>query len=654
MNLLKSLTLFGTWISPCGRNDRKVEMPQEDDETYPRLFHMNAKQVLQRDRRDSLSIKGKRRIRPAVRRNGLWISLILLIAILITGYWLWPCLKNPEPRLNYLKIVKDGESLNLLNGETIYFHPRDRVMILKISTNICFNRGVRLVAEGVDINSLLYDEVLLGDILPDKGIYGTYTFRVEVMRYNQEIGYVDIVIEPLVEDWLDKADRSIEVDRKIDVLKKALEVFPDERRIKDRLVKVYISVNKWGEAAVILEGMVKEKLDKAMLESLLYIYKKMSSRDGVISALKRLTQLSPDDTALRLDLAAALEDAGKSSDAIMEYEWLLDRMRPQDLLPVYNGLGYLYAEAGENDKAVSFYLKALELNREDANIYYNLSLLYEKIGQREKANQYLAKLIELKPDSKGDNLRLIENLIEAGRLKEAEASLREFLKGNPNSMDAWLLMTRVAENKGDKAALKTAYIKILDINPRINNVLYNLGVMEYEAGNFDKALSYLKQYVESSPDDADARYILFDIYKGQKRDDLAYKEASAIIKLKPGQTGCYQFIFDYLSKKERYGDMAGIMETGVKANPKDVNIRKYLIVSYLKTGKEDRALTQIKAVLDLTPDDTAVLMQLGRLYEKQDKPDEALATYKEVLDISPDNEEAEEAYLDLRLKTLPK
>jgi tetratricopeptide (TPR) repeat protein len=616
---------------------------------------MNSKQPSQQDRRDSLLIKRKKPIRaPGARRNGLWISLILLIAILISGYCLWPCLNNAEPRLNYLKIVKDGESLNLLGGETIHFHPRDKVRILKISTNICFNRGVRLVTEGPDINSLLYDEMLLGDMLPDKEIYGTYTFRVEVKRYNQKIGYVDMVIEPLVEDWLDKADMSIEVDKKIEVLKKALEIFPDERRIKDRLVKEYTSVNKWDDAAVILEGMAGEKLDKAILESLLDIYEKMSNKDGVISALKRLAQLGPDDVALRLRLAVALEDAGKSSEAIMEYEGLLDRMRPQDLLPVYNGLGYLYAGIGKNDEAISFYLKALELSREDANIYYNLSILYDKAGQKDKANQYLSKVIELKPDSQGDNLRLIENLLEAGRLKEAERSLREFLKGNANSVDAWLLMTKVAEKNGDKAALKTAYEKILDINPRNNNVRYNLGVMEYEAGSLDKALSYLKKYTESLPDDADARSLLFDIYKLQKKDDLAYKEALAIIKLKPSETDCYQFIFDYLSKKDRYNDMAGIMEAGVKVNPKDVNIRKYLIASYLKTGKEGKALTQMKAVLDLTPDDTAMLMQLAKLYEKQDKPDEALALYRKILDISPDNEQAEDAYLSLRLKAIPK
>ncbi len=607
-------------------------------------FHMNVKHPSKPD---------KRITRPSGRRNGLWILLILLIAILIAGYWLWPYFNNSEPNLNYMKISKDGESINLLKGETIHLRPRNKIRILNISTNIFYNRGVRLVTEGLDINSLLYDDVLLSNLINDKEIYGPYNFRVWVKRYNQDIGYVDIIIEPLAEDLMDKADRSIDVDRRIEVLRRALEIFPDEKRIKDRLIKEYISTKKWDEAATILEAMIKERPDKAVLEGILDLYEKMSNKDGIISTLKRLVELGPDDTALRFKLAAALEDAGKSSDAIMEFEWLLNRMSPQDLLPVYNSLGYLYAETGEIEEAISFYLKALELNKDDANIYYNLSMLYEKTGQKDKSNKYMAKVVELRPDSADDKLRLVRNLLEGGKLKEAEASLKEFLKDNPGSVDAWLLMTSIAEKNEDKAALKTAYEKILDINPQESNVIYNLGIMEYEAGNADKALPYLERYVQSSPEDSDARSILFDIYKGQKKDDLAFREASAIIRLKTNETDCYQYIFDYLNKKKRYNEISGIMEAGIRANPKNVNIRKYLIISYLETGKEDKALIQIKAVLDLTPDDTALLMQLAKLYEKKDKPDEALNAYWKILDISPDNKEAEEAYLDLRLKTLP-
>jgi tetratricopeptide (TPR) repeat protein len=46
------------------------------------------------------------------------------------------------------------------------------------------------------------------------------------------------------------------------------------------------------------------------------------------------------------------------------------------------------------------------------------------------------------------------------------------------------------------------------------------------------------------------------------------------------------------------------------------------------------------------------LLQLARLYEKLGKPSDALKIYKRILDLSPENEEAEEAYLRLRMENL--
>jgi len=484
-------------------------------------FHMNTTQSSTSNKHKPSPIKKKKRIRkPGTGRPlGVRIAIILFIGALILGVFkLWACLNVTDPRLNYLQVSKNGEALMLLDGETVRLHPEDRLKIAAISTNICFNRGVRIVSKGLDVDSLLYDEAPMSDLLPDKNIYASYTFRLEVKSYNKEIGYVDIVVEPLVQDWLDKADKITESDKKIEVLKQAQDAFPEERRIKDSLVKEYISAKKWEEAGRILEGIVKEKPDQETLKTLLDVYENTSNNIGIISVLRKLSDLTPDDTGLKLKLADALDKAGRTTEAVSAYEELLGSMKGADLLPVYNSLGYLYAETGDNEKAVSFYLKALELNKDDVNIYHNLSLLYEKMGRKDKAKQYLSKAVEQKPDSQDDKLKPDENLLKSGKSKEAEKSIGELLKDKPN----------------------------------------------------------------------------------------------------------------------------------------DVKLKKDLITSYLKTGKESQAITEMKAVLDLNPKDKDMLLQLAKLYEKQNKVNEALSCYKKILDISPDNEEAEEAYLRLKLKAIKK
>jgi tetratricopeptide (TPR) repeat protein len=47
------------------------------------------------------------------------------------------------------------------------------------------------------------------------------------------------------------------------------------------------------------------------------------------------------------------------------------------------------------------------------------------------------------------------------------------------------------------------------------------------------------------------------------------------------------------------------------------------------------------------------LLQLAKAQEKQGKRKQALETYRKLLEISPDNEQAEEAYLRLRMQVLP-
>jgi len=601
-------------------------------------------------------LKRRKGIRkPGTRRPlGVRVAIILAItAVILGGFKLLMCLNVTTPQFHYMNVAKNGEALVLLDGETIRLHPGDKLGIKDISTNVCFNRGVRIASSGFDADSLLYGEVLLSDILPEKEVYSNHTFRLEVKNYNQPMGYVELVVEPLMEDWIKKADTAVETENKIEILKQAAAAFPEERQIKERLASEYVSQENWEEAARVLEGIVKDKPDNETCRTLLGVYEKMSNNMGIISVLNSMLELTPDETDLKIKLAEALAASGRTAEAVGIYEGLLMSMKGEGTLPVHTNLGYLYAKTGENEKAISSYLKALELDKNDANIYHNLSLLYDKTGQKKKASQYLSKAVALKPESIDDKLKLAENQFEAGDIKEAEKTVKDFIRDNPGSADAWLLLMRIAEKNGDKKALKAVYQKILEINPQDKNAVYNLGVMEYEGGDQDKALSYFERYIKSSPDDGAARSFLFEIYRSRKKDDMAFREASAVTILKPDQTECTKYVFEYLSKKERYSEIASLMEEAIKVAPKEVNIRRYLVTAYLKTGKEGQAVNQMKAVIELDPKDTETLMQLARLYERQNRPNDALDAYKKILDADPDNEDAETTYLRLRVKTIP-
>jgi predicted Zn-dependent protease len=113
-------------------------------------------------------------------------------------------------------------------------------------------------------------------------------------------------------------------------------------------------------------------------------------------------------------------------------------------------------------------------------------------------------------------------------------------------------------------------------------------------------------------------------------------------------------MFDYLDAQAKYETIIQVMNQGLKANPEQTELRRHLVYAYLKTGKDDPAIREIKALLKTKSGDIDLLIQMARLQEKKGYIEEALETYKEILAVSPDHEEAEEAYLRLRLKDVRK
>ena len=590
--------------------------------------------------------------RPQRNRTAFAVTLFLVVGAFCFVWWIWPGLYNASPQFNFILLEKNDQRLKLLKGETLHLHPQDQVKILAVSTNITFNVGVRMVASDMDVAALTYEKTQMATLFPKDSLLRQHSVRVFVKEENREMGYVDLVIEPYVEDWLDKAQRTIDPEKRIALLEEARHLAPQDNKIRERLLQEYRAVKKWPQAAKLLEEMVKEKPEEQKFFELYEVYESMKDSDGAVSVLRRLLQETPDDTELRLRLARILEKAKKLSDAIREYEAALPRLDPKDKLAVYKTLGFLYTETADQDRAIASYLKAAELDKKDVNLYYNLATLYEKAGDKEKANQFLAQAVALQPEDMESRLSLAENLLNKGNLDEAQAYLDDVLKRKPDSLRALMLLIQIADKRGDKKMLKDLYERANVLLPDNEVIVYNLAVLEYETGDWAKSLSHFENYLKNHPKDAETLRFLFDLYRKVKKEDSAFATAKALLSLNAGDPAPYPFVFEYLNGRNDFKQMAEIMETGVQARPENVELRQYLVFALLKLGREDEAAVQLSQMATLKPKDVNLLLQLARLQESQGNGKEAMETYKKIVEISPGHQEAEEAYLRLRLKEL--
>lgn len=586
-------------------------------------------------------------------RAAFWIAVALVLGAFSVVWWVWPGLYSVSPRFDSLLLQKNDDRVRLLRGETLNLHPQDKVQILDLSTNITFNVGVRLFAGGFDVTALCHEKTAITELLPKEMSSGERRFRIQVLHHNRDMGHIDMVVEPFVEDWMEKAERMIEPARKVEVLQGALKLAPQDRRIRARLIEEYRSQQKWPEAAELLEAAAKEEADPDMLLRLAEVYEAMADSEGFLSALRRLLEIRPLDSRNRLRYAAALEKAKRNQEAVREYEELLRAPQIGEKLGLYRSLGYLYAEAGDVPRAILGYQKALELDKEDPNLHYNLSTLYEREGDENKAFFHMEESLRLRPGDTEGRLRLAAYLVRKEKPEEAQRHLAVVIAASPASMEALLLQSQIAEKSRDQAKLREVYTRILSLDPDNETVLYNLGVLEYETGEYKKSIPLLQKYIQTHPRDADVHRLLFNLYRKDKREDLAFQEAQVLLSLIPVEVDPYHYMFEYWNSRGKYEAIIEPMKSGLQHLPENLDLRRYLVLAYLKTGREGAAMEQMQEMLQRKPNDVALLLQLARLQEKQGKGAEALETCKKILSIAPGHEEAGEAYLRLRLKVLP-
>ncbi len=565
------------------------------------------------------------------------------------GWRVWTGYYRVHPEFRSLLISLNNEPHLLLPGERFKFRPSDKVKILEISTNVFLNLGVRLVAERMDVNALRYEEMNIASLLPSGELFEHPDIRVYAKRHNDVLGYVDWQIRPREEDWLEKAERIIDPRLKAEFLERAAGQLPDDQTVKRRLIDAYKGTGQWEKAAKLLEDMLGKPPAVDTLRELLDIYRSGADREKMISVLEKLIKAGPESLNDKVQLAELLDQAGKRNQAASVWESIVGQLEEKDRASVYKHLGNFFAETGQPVKAIQAYLAAERSDKQDANLYYNLFTLNEKIGQTKKALGFLEDALKLNPNDVDGRLRLVEEWMKSGEYTKAEAQLAEVLNRDPKSLQALLLWMRIAEKQKDDKKLKKIYDQILAVAPENDNIIYNLGTLEYEAGNWKESLSYFKRYGAKHPEDPDIHATLLDLYRKIGDQDAAFKEAQTLVRLRPKALDAYSYMLESLERQKKYKEMIPLAVQGLKELPGTVPFMEYLLLANLETGNEAGALAHLREILKLRPKDATLWLQQARLSEKLGRNHEAMEAYRRVMELSPGLQEAEEAYLRLRL-----
>jgi len=131
---------------------------------------------------------------------------------------------------------------------------------------------------------------------------------------------------------------------------------------------------------------------------------------------------------------------------------------------VLQEIATLHKELGNNSDAIKAYEDYINTNPNDNKLviaYKNLATLYDDLKNNSKSIEYFEKANKLKPD---DNitLLLITRYYEMGDLASADQRIADLLKSKPGNEDAIYYRALIKFDRGDKAAAKADFEKLVN------------------------------------------------------------------------------------------------------------------------------------------------------------------------------------------------
>ncbi|HCF56797.1 MAG TPA: hypothetical protein DFS52_02215 [Myxococcales bacterium] len=216
--------------------------------------------------------------------------------------------------------------------------------------------------------------------------------------------------------------------------------------------------------------------------------------DEAAKEFKKAIALDPDSAHAHDNLATVYAEKRMYREALAEYLTAL-RLEPDNPTGHYN-LACFLATHGL-DMAVAEYQEAIELEPDYPDAHLNLGLTYADLGQVEPAMKELQLAISLNPRDALPRQELAELCMDEGDYRSAIAQLKEVVRLEPDTFEAYLDLGICYAQKGFYAEAERAYLRAQELNEGDLLLNYNLAAL-YALWNKPKeALEHLGKALAS-------------------------------------------------------------------------------------------------------------------------------------------------------------
>jgi len=539
-------------------------------------------------------------------------------------------------------ILQDANSLEHIDSESISGTGEQSIFSM-----------VDELTRRIKANFQLTPEQIATDIDKDIGTVTTsspeaYKYYVEGIRYDIKGDYKKV----------------------IEYMEKAVEIDPEFASAYLAMAWSYGNLNFDAEEKVALQRALdlSDRLtdrERYTIEGLFYLHQSEKTWDKSLEALKKLTELYPDDITGNNALAILYGYFGKKDKAIECYEVCIEN-KTEDVV-IFTNLAGIYRTQGLFDKAIEVLENYIQNIKDNDFIRRNLALTYRYQGKYDLALAEADRALAFTPDS-WQNIKSKGDInFYIGDFQNAEQEYGKLMERNEPIDHAWGISAfqSLYLIQGKFKDFKGKILEGLELAEKLHQITWDmawrsrLSYAELRLGNLSRATEELNRLVEDSIEQED-----FGLQRAALRDmGLVYLETGSIDKAEntaerlkelaeqaPNEEvmSGYHYLKGMIElKKENYPDAIESLKKGISLLTAIRNLNllyaESLGLAYYRAGDMQNAHKTYESVSTTTTGKfdygdvyAKSFFMLGKIYEEMDFKGKAIENYEKFLDIWKD------------------
>ena len=350
--------------------------------------------------------------------------------------------------------------------------------------------------------------------------------------------------------------------------------------------------------------------------------------EGALISLRRALKIQPDNVEALVDSANALKALRRVSEAVPLYQRALQH--DPELVEAHNNLGNAFLELRRYEDAVGCYQRALNLKSDDAQILCNLGNAQRQLKNFDGAITSTRRALALDP-SMGvahNNLGLI--LAALGSRDAAVGSFRQALILDPRYVDALNNLGNALRDLGIRGEALSLYAQAVDIDPQRAESHCNLGMLLFELRRVDEAAAGLRRALELKPDYALAHMSLGLALRQQRRPAEAEASCLAALAIDPNYVEALSLLGELRADRGRFAEAEELFQRAITISP-DYSYAFSSIATHRKMTSGDTVWRQgaealLAKALPLAQE-ISLRYALGKYFDDLGQYDDAFAHY---------------------------